>query len=671
MFRYAIAMLLLAGGPAHGFDLFVTVDGNDDWTGRTHVQTADGDNGPFATLERARDEIRRMRREKTLPPGGVTVYLGGGMYHRDNAFELTAGDAGLPTRPIAYRSMPNETVIISGGKPIGDFKPVTDESILAKLDPAARDHVLQADLKAQGFDDFGQMRPRGFGRGPQPAGFELFFNDEPMTMSRWPNDDYVGIASVPADTKDRFIAAEDRIARWTDEPDLWMHGYWTHNWADSYVSVESIDPATKEIRTREPHGVYGYKAGGRYYVVNALTEIDTPGEWYLDRDSGMLYFWPPADIADAGVYGSVADGLIDMREASHVRVEGFTLEGCRGTAVKITGGSHATVNACTIRNIGSTAVIVANGTDHTVSGCEVYNIGDGCISMTGGDRKTLAPARHQAIGNHVHDYSRWVFTYTSAVRTTGVGHRIAHNHIHDAPHNAIGINGNEHLIEFNEIHHVCMDTDDAGAFYMGRDWTARGNVIRHNWFHHVGRYKDRFGVQAVYLDDCACGTTIEGNIFTNNVRAVFIGGGRDNVVTNNIFVDNALAVWIDDRAMNWARKLIENKEASWNLPKKLEDVSYRQPPYSVYYPELTDILEDEPGMPHHNVIERNIVVGGAFLDKHMEPKHKDKVRLLVENNLVDVDPAFRDAAKGDFTFGADTPARAIGFTPIPFGQIGP
>ncbi|MEO2046854.1 MAG: hypothetical protein ABGX16_09810 [Pirellulales bacterium] len=85
--------------------------------------------------------------------------------------------------------------------------------------------------------------------------------------------------------------------------------------------------------------------------------------------------------------------------------------------------------------------------------------------------------------------------------------------------------------------HVCLETDDVGAFYMGRDWTARGNHIRYNYFHHLGHGGKGIGVMAIYLDDWASGTTILGNLCVQAGRAVLIGGGRDNLVQNNLFVD--------------------------------------------------------------------------------------------------------------------------------------
>ena len=113
-----------------------------------------------------------------------------------------------------------------------------------------------------------------------------------------------------------------------------------------------------------------------------------------------------------------------------------------------------------------------------------------------------------------------------------------HNLIDNAPHQAIGFAGNDHLIELNEIHTVCYESNDAGAIYAGRDWTMRGTAIRHNYFHDISGFEGR-GCVGVYLDDQFSGTEVFGNLFYKVTRAAMIGGGRDCTIANNIFVDCA------------------------------------------------------------------------------------------------------------------------------------
>ncbi|MBI4580169.1 MAG: right-handed parallel beta-helix repeat-containing protein, partial [Planctomycetes bacterium] len=521
--------------------------------------------------------------------------------------------------------------------------------------------------KAQGITDFGRLTPRGFGRAITPAAMELFFNGQPMRLARWPNDGWAKLAAVPGDKADggQFNFDGDRPARWTKADDLWVHGFWTWDWADSYVKVKSIDLEARLITSEPPHGVYGYKAGARYYALNLLEELDQPGEYVIERASGTLYFWPPAGIDSAGAYVSMVDDMIVVHDVSHVTFRGLTLEIARGAGVVIKGGSHNQVAACTLRNLGTLGVSITGGTDSGVVGCDIYNVGDNGINIDGGDRKTLTPGRQYATNNHIHHYSRTCYTYRSAVAVGGVGNRVDHNLIHDAPHNAVGLAGNEHTIEFNEIHHVCLDTDDAGAFYMGRDWTQRENVVRYNYFHQIGGHKGRVGVMSVYLDDWTSGTMVYGNVCHEGGRAVLVGGGRNNTVENNVFVDCTPAVHVDSRGLGWAKNYFNGQTNT--LVDRLDAMNYRQPPYSTRYPELLTLYDDEPALAKYNAVVRNICTGGKWLD--LRDGLTDQV-VQVKDNPVNVDPQFVDAARGDFRLRDGSPAFAVGFKPIPIEKIG-
>ena len=305
---------------------------------------------------------------------------------------------------------------------------------------------------------------------------------------------------------------------------------------------------------------------------------------------------------------------------------------------------------------------ISGGGTNGVVACEVYQTGEGGISLSGGDRARLTPGGHYAENNHIHNFGRVVRTYRPGVGVSGVGQRVVHNVIHDGPHNAILLGGNEHLIEFNEIYDVCYETGDVGAFYMGRDWTARGTQIRHNYFHDI-HGPGLYGAMAVYLDDAASGTSVIGNIFYRSGRAAFIGGGRDNQIENNIFVECDPSVHVDARGLNWMRASVEENGV---LRQRLAAMPYQRPPWSERYPQLLTLLDDQPGAPKGNVVERNIRVGGKWLnvDKAAAPW------VSPTNNWVDREPGFVNAERLDFRLRKDAPARAIGFRDIPVDEIG-
>jgi hypothetical protein len=657
-------------------NVYVATNGNDTWSGRLPGPNPDATDGPFATLEAARDALRCIK------PRGATVWLRAGTYSLTQTFLLGAQDSGTPDAPIVYRAYADERVRLLGGKPITHFTPVTDPAILARLDDAARPHVVEADLRAAGITDLGQFHSRGFNRPIAPAHLELFFNDAPMTVARWPNEGFVHIAGWPSEAghddehgKDigaldqGFFYEGDRPRGWKSLDDIWLHGYWAWDWANSYEQVASIDLERRLIKTAPPQGHYGFRTGNRYFFLNVLEELDAPGEYYVDRASGKLYFYPPAPLEGSEALVSVLAGpLIQVQGASYVTLQRLTLEAGRGTGVWIEGGEHVQVTSCTLRNLGNHAVQIDGGLAHAVTNCEIYGTGDGGVFVSGGERATLTSCEHLIHNNHIHHLSRWSRCYTPAIHASGVGVHMTHNLIHDLPHSAIIFWGNEMRVEFNHIHHVTLETADAGAVYTGRDYTGRGNLIRYNHIHDNGGYD--WGTMAVYLDDCTSGQTIYGNIFVRVQRAAFIGGGRENVVENNIFVDCMPAVWVDARGLD--KREVWHNMIYRTMKERLDAMKHHQPPYSVRYPELAQLdayyAKDDGIPPENNVVAHNICVGGKWLeaDWHTEAANYAQV----SDNLVNSDPHFVDAAHDDYRLKADSPAFALGFKPIPVEQIG-
>jgi len=514
-----------------------------------------------------------------------------------------------------------------------------------------------------------------------------------MEVARGPNDSQIQIEETLGATirdvrghkscvEGLFRYEGDYPRRWVGEPDAYICGSWSRDWAEQRHRIEALDPEQRVIRVAEPYHAYGYHKGQWLYGFNLLAELDRPGEWYVDRRAGLLYFWPPGPIERARVEVSVAPALVTMTGTAYVTLRGLTLEATRGTAVAIANGERCRVVGCVLRNLGLHAVTVVGGKENGVVGCDLYGMGGGGIYLIGGDRKTLTPARHYAENNHIHHYARWDRMYRPAIVFSGVGQRAAHNLIHDAPHAAIIFGGNDHLIEYNEIHSVCYDSNDCGAIYAGRDWTLRGHLIRYNYLHHIGGRGGRV-CRTIYLDDSFAAATIQGNLFYQTTYAVFIGGGRDNLVENNIFVDCPMAMHLDARGLGWQSPHLDGRIKEATEKGTLRGIRFQEPPYSTRFPQLLTLLADEPKKPKGNVLRRNIFWKGPGDDlrrfgRGAEPKDtwwdaiEPAVRPLVafEANLINVDPRFVNEAQGDFRLAKDSPAWALGFQPLPLDRIG-
>lgn len=655
-----IATALIGGSViASAADLHVSPAGDDANPGSP--------DRPLATLTGARDAIRSLKQGGPLREA-VTVHFAGGTYFLDRPVDFTQEDSGTETARITYIADRDATVRLTGGREVEGWKPLADAAVLKRLPAEARSQVLAADLRAQGITDFGRLAVRGFSAGSPPAEAELFYDDAPMTLARWPNSGFRGATAKEGDLT--VIVGTDRVSRWSAEVDPWIFAYWHHDWAELYEPLAGVDVRKQALlRTPEVKPVYGITPDRvRWYGLNLLSELDTPGEYYLDRANGRLYFWPPQTAGRAVL--SLGEGLIHARNLSHVSFRGFTLEACRTTAITINGGTDCQIVGCVIRNTGHRAVDITGGARHEVVGCDVAHTGEGGITMSGGQRPTLDPAGHNAENNHVHHYSRRARTYKSAISVSGVGHRIAHNLIHDGPHMALSAGGNDHVVEFNEIHNVVEDSGDAGAYYVGRDWTQRGNILRHNYWHDI-LGSTGYGGMTIYLDDQHSGHTIHGNLFERCMQSVFIGGGDDNVVTNNVFLDCYKSAHLDNRGMGWQKQATDDPNGT--LRTGLRSMPYTNALWAARYPALVNILEDDPGVPKRNVFAGNISAGGKWED--IAPSIRS-LQTVTNNLAFDGDPDWAHLEKDEagrpvrLTFKDPSAVEKIGFRPLPLEQMG-
>ena len=628
-------------------------------------------------MERARAAVHSLKQDAGLPPDGVTVWIHGGEYAMGSTFELGPDDGGEPNRPVVFRTVEGKEVRLVGGRslPAKAFQPVSAPEIFQRLDAAARPHVLRADLRALGITNYGTFPDQFSGAASVP---ELFCNDQRMTLARWPNDDWAEFSKViesgPApwrnhasDKPGAFTYDGDRPARWLSAPAAWLQGYWCFDWSSETIRVQNIDTNEHRITLAKQHH-YGLGSGNRgprrFFAVNLLEELDHPGEYFIDRDSGGLFFWPPSSLRGARVVlSTLTQPVIALRNVSHVTLRGLTVEACAGNGIEIKGGRNDSIVACRVRNTGMDGVVVEGGTQHRVVACDIFDTGTAGLKIGGGDRKTLTPSGHEAVNNHIHDVSRRQRTHAYHVHLDGVGVRLAHNLLNDGPHQAIGLAGNDHLIEFNEIHHTGMETDDCGSFYMGRNPSERGSAQRYNFWHHIGSTRSH-GSCAVYFDDGAGGQTVFGNIFYRaaggSFGAVFSHGGHDNTVRNCIFIECPLALgsapWNDKM---WKEYLTGEL---WQ-EKLLKDVDITKPPYADRYPELKSFMEFA-GEPRRNHARANLIVNC----RAVQTGNWD----VTDGLVTDSDPGFVNAAKLDFRLRNDSAAFAKmpGFEKIPFEQIG-
>lgn len=725
---FATAFLLSA--PMPGAEVFVAPDGRDA-AGGTREQ-------PFRTLERARDEVRRLRNSGHLRADETaTIWLRGGTYALATTFALGPADSGQPGAPLIVAAAPGENVRLTGGVPVPSsaLHPVTDPAALRRLPAEAAPHVLAADLRTLAVKDFGQHRQFGHGLPVVPSPMEIFWDDRPLPLARYPNQGailmgpVVDPGSIPrtGDYSNRpgsFQYTDPRHERWQAAPDVWLQGYFHYGFADDKIRVAAVDPATRTIKLAAPH-LYGLGSGenfNQYVALNLLEELDAPGEWYVDSASGTLFLWPPADPAAARIVASILESpLVAIENASDCELRNLVIENGRGIGVYLEGGARNRLEGCTIRNLGTVGVMIGQGsrsrteqlkvdgyegdpvsrevgtfhaqlyhdtvwdrkpgTGHIISRCEVFNTGSGGIILGGGSKKDLVAGNCVVTDCRIHEFSRRNKAGAAGVIVDGCGNRVTHCEIFDGDLQAIIVHGNDHLFDYNHIHHVSRDANDASAWYLGRDPSDQGNVVRWNFFHDVGR-PDRKWTMGVYCDDATCGVLVEGNVFHQvaSYGTVYSNGGHDIQVRNNIFIGGygpafqLKSMWYDFGHFEYDYYF---GSKGIYLKRLLQAVDIRKPPYSTRYPLLKDWLDLGPDghtyvgmLPRRNVFERNVLYQFEetfrLVGQHAQCDYG-------ENFLTRDDPGFVDAAKLNFQLRDDSPVyRALpGFQRIPFNEIGP
>lgn len=627
--------------PAPALTYFVSPKGSDTNPGTLQK--------PFASLERARDTLRAQKTDGRLPPGGAAVYLRGGTYAVTNTFTLTEVDSGSVGAPVVYRAWQNERPVLDGGFRVRGLRKLRDPALLARLPPEARGKVYAADLKAQGYTALAPQKGFGYGIGNQTVR-ELFQDGAPLRLARWPNAGTVMTGAVLDPTNRVFAFPSERLARWAQAPDPLANGYWYHLWAGCTVPV-AADPAAGTLTLTERPGGYGIRADHPFYVLNLLEELDQPGEWYLDRATATLYVWPVRHPWFSTIVLTRWDKpFIEATGVQDLAIHGLTLQHGQQRGIVLTRCVNTLLSANVIRRLGGTALSALQSANLKLYGNRLHTLGHTGMHVSGGNRKNLASGQILIENNEVSHFGRLSRTYNPALLLEGCGARVAHNHFHHAPSSAMRIEGNDHLIEYNQVDHVVQESDDQGGIDMWGNPAYRGVVIRFNRWQDIGGGEHvPCGQAGIRFDDAISGMLVYGNLFERTSNGHFGGvqihGGHNNIIDNNLFTGCRYGVSFSP----WGQKRWEEYLARDHVQRHLHtDVNIRLPPYSTRYPELAE-LGTKPDI---NSVWRNLFAG-AEQPFYKKPKGTD-----------DWDNRVLPALPPD-------PAAHTAFRPLPLDEIGP
>lgn len=608
----------------------------DIYVSPTGCDSADGSlERPFASLAKARDAVRAAKKSGALSKGGVTVWLRGGEYPMRETLALGAKDSGSAGAPVVYRAWKGEVPVLSGAwtVPASAWRLADDPRIPAE----AKGNVWAADVKSLGYDALEPDAPCGFHTTkPMFRIRSLYCDGKRLTLARYPNRDFLRTGKIvkPGST---FMASIGDMARWApaNAPCLEALGYWHWLWADQTLPA-IVDPEAKTISLVkgipkselgadasfhlsqtsdcQNNNYYNFTigAGQPYYLQNALAALDAPGEWHLDRTTGILYVYPEDGKGTPSQcryeLSRMAHSLVVVRNAAHLRFAGIMLRGGRHHGMEMHGVKDVKVEGCLVRDFGGHGLVLDGVRDSTVRACVFHTFGHCAMTLDGGDRKTLTSSGVTVEGCDFSDTGLAMRTYTPGIWLTGCGHRVVRSRFHDMPSSAMRVGGNEHLIASNLVERVVLESDDQGAVDMWGDPTYRGNRFMHNIFRDVGRGGAfvRCGQGGIRFDDAISGNVVYGNRFINCSKANFGGvqihGGRDNVVRNNVFTRCRYGITVSPWPQDKWRTF--NSGSQHNVRCKAANVGGAA--FKAKYPEFDALLDT----PMRNTFEFNVFEGG-------------------------------------------------------------
>ena len=708
------------------------------------------ESAPFKTIPEAQAKIRKLKSGDGLPAGGITVFVKDGEYRITEGIVFTEEDSGTEDCPITYVSESEFGAKITGALLLSaeDFEPINEEEKSRLMDKSAAEKIVKVDLTKYGLtsDDLGEYIVSGShhtgefyeeyaeayenadaeeikggnAQVPMTPEAEVFIGDKVLQCAQWPNEDWIYAKSLvyfgqstweksrgdiinpdgPILGVDESVM--ERISKWSTHENIWSSGYISTTWADSRNKVEKFDYEnnTVQFRYSETFLSEGHIEAQttRWFFFNIFDELDTEGEFYIDRENGILYIYKTVDFSSERIkMSTLAEDIITLDNVSNITLKGFYISETRENGIMGTA-ENFTVDNCKICNIRSGAIRI-HGNKITVQNNEICNLGTYGIFLEGGDMETLTRSENVIHNNYIHDWARVVKTYQSGVQVEGVGSLVSHNEMCNSPHQAVTWHGPYHVMEYNEVYDLQKETSDCGAFYSGKNLWSYGCIVRYNYIHDIGF--EGADASGIYWDDGLSGQTAYGNIIVNvSGNGIIVGAGRDNTVTNNLIINPGRSpIWFDQRY----RDAIISNGKSWNVDPVLlsnELLSYLNDTWYEAFPVYKDIIlyfrdyDGDLNDPRLSINPANCVVkdNACYKVNETKVKHQDenvyqKINLYSHWKLFDSDmfstitdnpiiyndfSDFPGWHNGDFTMIENPQMLTLNpnFEPIPFDIIG-
>lgn len=643
-----------------GQKIFVSTVGDDSGDG--------SEEEPLRTLEKAIDVANEMREDSDKL---IEILLREGTYSVTNTIKIINSQKDDSLLKIsAYQ---DEKVTINAGVdiPLSAMNIADSDFTNAIIDKPNAGSVLQYNLKDAQIEDFGEISLRGhLISDEKEAQAELSLNGEVQKLAGWPNGEYTGLIK-PIDSNEygkrtksgiangcSFKVNYDRPSQWSKPEQAWLSGTIGPNYEFDYYPVSRFD--SKEKRVYLSRGALEkYYTEPYYRFENVPEELDEPGEYYIDRQSGMLYFYPPEDAPKDSVLtitmstptldvsGKAPNSMFRIENSKNIVFENLIFKGGRGSAITGKNNSNIKFINCEINSFGENGIRFDASTDITISDCKIHDVGqDGILFVSCGNYRTLSPSNIVVSNNDIYNFARLERSYKTGIDFgyRCVGATAANNHIHNGPHAGMIFYGVNNDIYGNEFDNLVTEFSDMDALYCNNSnypW-ERGNKIHNNYFHDIGKSsmngRHQINVRAIRTDNRGCGLNIYENLFynigdggngngNNGIGAITAEGTR-NRIFNNLFVDcneayfNTLqykeietaddGTLYPDTIINSSGVEVANTINGAKVADLKKQMENYLPVYGKQFPELYNYFYEHPNMSKTNEFKNNMIINIAI-----------------------------------------------------------
>jgi hypothetical protein len=677
------ALVLAMVAPAYAQEgavrLYIAPNGNDSWSGAPAEPNAAKTDGPLASLAGARDALRKMRATGKIS-GPVHVQLRAGAYFVAEPVLYTPDDSGAAAAPIFYEAYPGEQPVIHGGRVLSGWKQEGDLWTVEIPDVREGKWPFSA-LWVNGERRTPARMPNSAHlAGDEPVESDCFYTQGPVIEK--------DAAGKEGKSATRFCCRPGDLKAWDDLGDAVIVVY--HSWETSLLRVKNLDEAKGIVEFTGPAAwPFGYWTNRmRYYVEHLFEALDQPGEWYLNRKTGKLYYlpMPGEDMAKVEVVAPVAKQLlvIEGKPAEGKFVEHLNFYGLRfyyteytiepqghsdsqaaagvPAAIQATGARRCNIEHCEVGHVGSYGVWFRAGCrDNRLTHSELFDLGAGGVRIgEAGDPASdnEAALRNVVDNNFIHDGGRIFRGAVGAWIGRSSYNRFSHNDLCDFRYTGVSVgwswgyapsSANHNIVEYNQIHHVGRGqlSDLGGIYTLG---VSPGTVIQYNVFHDVMSYAQGYGGWGIYFDEGSTDILAENNVVYGTLTGTLHQHyGRDNRVQNNIF------------AFSHGAQLIRSREEQ----------------HCSFFFERNIVYYNNGLLLGSNWTNGNFYLdGNCYWDTSGQPPEFANRTLAEWQGLghdvhsIAADPLFVNAEAGDFHLKPDSPAVKLGFAPIDVTLVG-